>query len=113
LQRNYAPIPNIQHLTLSGAPGLQLVAQTLKASKRVSNAMYVSQTHLQYASVTVGTVLTSWVTDARGSPPPAVVGAEVAFYLSSYGWGAEKVTSCKTGADGSCSVDLKAVLKGR
>ena len=50
MKRNFGAVPRIQTLTLSGAPGLQLVAQTLKGSKRAANPLYVAQTHLQYAA---------------------------------------------------------------
>lgn len=78
-------VPTIQALSLSGAPGVQLVANTLKKGGGISNALYVAQTYLQYASVIQGTTLTAWVTDVRGLPPPPVEGAEVTLFLGTYG----------------------------
>lgn len=71
-------------MELSGAPGLQVVAQARRAGV-YSEPTLVSQTHLQFASAVVGTAATFWVADARGAPPPPVKGAEVSTHLASYG----------------------------
>jgi len=113
IKRNDGLLPKIQSLTLSGSPGVQVVAQNVKNSKRITNAMYVSQSALQFASVTVGTQLVAWVTDTRGAPPPPVAGATVTVFLASYGSGGVRGPSCKTAVDGTCSFDLKKMLKGR
>lgn len=113
LKRSEGMVPTMQSLTLSGAPGLQLVANTLKKGAGISGATYVSQTHLQWASVIMDTTLTAWVTDTRGVPPPPVEGAEVTLYLGTYGSPAVKGPTCKTAANGTCSVDLKPLLAGR
>jgi hypothetical protein len=49
----------------------------------INGLMYIVQTHLQFASVTVGRHKMFWVTDTRGSPPPGVAGATVTVYLTS------------------------------
>ncbi|GBF96122.1 hypothetical protein Rsub_08870 [Raphidocelis subcapitata] len=113
MKRNEGPAGGIDVLQLSGAPGLQLVAQSLKGTPRAGNPTFLAQTNLQFASVTVDKKMIAWVTDARGAPPPAVVGADVALFIASYGQGVAKVGSCTTNANGTCTVDLEQALKGR
>jgi hypothetical protein len=113
-KRNEGVLPKIDYLPLSGAPGLQLVANTLKASKGISSPTYVSQTFLQYASVFIGKELTSWVTDTRGTPPPAVEGAEVSVYLSVYGKvGGTRVCVRVQERERICCAHILEVLRAR
>lgn len=71
-----------------GAPSLQLLlpmepdSQTGDATcpPDGGDAQFISQTNLQYAACTAAGVLTVWVTDVRGSPPPPVEGAVVTLY---------------------------------
>ncbi|KAI8474281.1 MAG: hypothetical protein J3K34DRAFT_375003 [Monoraphidium minutum] len=121
LKRNTGALPSFGELALSGAPGLQLVANTLRGSATkgssdfsgINNAMYVCQSALQYTSVIMGTQMTAWVTDTRAVPPPAVANAEVTVFLASYGQAATKGPSCVTAANGTCTIDLKELLQGR
>lgn len=59
-------------------------AQLATANRNDPNGVYVSQTHLQYAAAQLDTALHVWVTDVRGSPPPAVRSAQVAFFWLTY-----------------------------
>ncbi|KAI8474284.1 MAG: hypothetical protein J3K34DRAFT_456831 [Monoraphidium minutum] len=121
LKRSSGALASFGALTLSGAPGLQLVANTLRGSAIKGSGdfsaigigqMYVCQSALQYTSVMMGTQMTAWVTDTRAVPPPAVANAEVTVFLASYGQAPTKGPSCVTAANGTCTIDLKELPQG-
>ncbi|GBF96123.1 hypothetical protein Rsub_08871 [Raphidocelis subcapitata] len=114
MKRNEGPAGGIGVQQLSGAPGLQLVAQSRKDTQ-YGALMFLAQTNLQFAAIAIDKRMIAWVTDARGAPPPPVVGADVALFLASYGQyhNVTEVGSCTTNANGTCTVDLEQALKGR
>jgi hypothetical protein len=96
-------MPLFTQLQLSNAP-LQLLAR-IDGEGDLLSPSFVSSSDLQYSSISIGRLVTVWVTSASGKGSP-VKGAKVTMLVSESGEETIVGPSCTTGSDGTCTMDL-------
>lgn len=75
-------MPQLHTLQLRGGPGMALIATNFNNTD-AADAVYVTQTRLQFASAGLPGRTVVWITDTRSSPPAPVAGAVVSLYAYS------------------------------